>query len=84
MILHHPNCELPKCEICMADHIDLQKELEKRTGNSRIDHLGKYHGWMSQHGIPAETEFGWATPQAFDDNNISAYVEYMTTPQEAG
>lgn len=78
MILHHPNCALPKCEICMADHVALQAELEKRTSDTRTDHLGKYHLWLSRHGIPPETEFGWATPETFDDENIAAYVADMT------
>jgi hypothetical protein len=76
MILHHPNCRDADCEICMADHMALQAELERRTGDKRTDHLGKYHSWLSKNGIPAETKWGWATPEAFDDENIAAYVAY--------
>jgi hypothetical protein len=59
----------------MEDHEQLQQILEERTGIDTIDHLGQYHSWLSKHGISPETEYGWATPESFDEENINAYVE---------
>ena len=74
MKLTHPNCKNDRCSVCMADHTALRDELEERTGLSHVDHLGKYHEWLSKRGINPETEWGWATAEAFDDINITDYV----------
>jgi hypothetical protein len=58
----------------MEDHEALEALLIKRTGNDAIDHLGHYHRWLSEHNIEPETEYGWATPESFEQNNINAYV----------
>ncbi len=74
VILRHPNCRYSRCEICMEDHEELGKILTKLTMNDKIDHLGKYHLWLSKHGIEPETEWGWATPETFLRENIERYV----------
>jgi len=74
VILRHINCRKSDCHICMEDHEKLGEVLEKLTDNDRVDHLGKYHMWLSKHGIEPETEWGWATPETFEDKNIGQYV----------
>jgi hypothetical protein len=58
----------------MEDHDKLVKLLEKLTGNHKIDHIGKYHLWLSKHGIEPETKWGWATTETFLKENIERYV----------
>ncbi len=74
VILRHPNCCIHSCEICMEDHEELGEILTKLTGNDKVDHLGKYHLWLSKHRIEPETEWGWATPETFLRKNITRYV----------
>lgn len=73
--LRHPNCQDPKCWICLRDHEHLGRYLQEATQDDYTDHLGHYHSWLSAHGINPETEWGWATPAAFNPVNISAYVK---------
>ena len=75
MKLTHINCKNPDCQVCFNDAEKLEKELTNRTGIDTVDHLGKYHLWLSKHGINPETEWGWFTIDAFDDENIEAYVK---------
>jgi len=74
--LHHPNCRDNRCSTCLSDHLKLGKLLDNfcKTDN-RIDHLGKIHLWMSKNNQQPETEYGWATPETFDMDNINAYIE---------
>lgn len=74
MILHHPNCKDSDCHVCFEDHTTLGAELASRTADHSVDHLGLYHRWLSKHGINPETEWGWATPETFEETNIHAYV----------
>ncbi len=76
MNLTHKNCNDDRCALCFKEHTDLGYELEMRTGINTVDHLGKYHKWLSDHGIEPETEWGWATDASFDEDNINAYVAY--------
>lgn len=73
--LRHPNCQNNNCWICLQDHERLGQYLAEAANNDTVDHLGKYHSWLSTHDIDPETEWGWATPEAFDPSNISAYVK---------
>lgn len=76
--LTHPNCRNIDCGVCFKDHTKLQKKLEELTGdNKAYDHLGKYHKWLSDNGINPETEWGWATPESFEEENILAYVKWF-------
>ncbi len=61
--------------MCLEDHIALGEYLEERTHLFHVDHLGRYRGWIDKHGIPAETEWGWATAETFDEENIEAYIK---------
>ena len=74
MKLTHEICWDTNCGICFDEHTELGKELDRRTGNNSVDHLGKYHKWLGDHGIEPETEYGWATAASFEEENINAYV----------
>jgi len=50
-------------------------EEQTNTGN-KVDHLGKYHKWLTDNGIKAETEYGWPTSKTFDDENIQKYIAW--------
>lgn len=77
MELHHINCQDTKCPICFSDSMKLEKYLEKRTGTkNRVDHLGTYHKWLKDNGINPETEWGWFTSDAFDDENSQNYIAW--------
>lgn len=77
MKMHHINCQNPKCSVCFNDAMRLEKYLDEQTDTeNRIDHLGKYHKWLSDNGINPETEFGWFTSDAFDDENIQNYIAW--------
>ncbi len=75
VILRHINCQNADCRICMEDHNSLENLLTELTHNSQVDHLGHYHSWLSKHGINPETQWGWATQEAFDSENIKKYVD---------
>ena len=76
MNLSHPYCQNTECHVCFREHIMLGDYLdEKCETNNNIDHLGKYHKWMSDNGFVPETEYGWASPETFNDNNIEAYIK---------
>ena len=72
--LRHPNCQIRACQTCLDDHQALAKWLDEATGNSKVDHLGRIHKWMSDNGKTPETEWGWATPETFSPDNLAAYV----------
>lgn len=74
MILRHENCQIARCETCMEDHELLGQKLAALTRDYNTDHLGRYHLWLTQNNIPAETTFGWASAESFDEDNIYAYV----------
>ena len=85
IILHHINCQNPKCSVCLLDADKLGKYLDEQTGTgNRVDHLGTYHKWLMDNGIKPETEFGWFTSDAFDDKNIQNYVVWYLNHQEDG
>jgi len=76
--LTHPYCTNDRCLVCLDDHLSLGKYLDKQTGRNDLDHLGKYHKWLSDNGIPNETEYGWAHPDAFLIENIRSYISRYT------
>lgn len=71
----HKNCEIPKCAICMEDHLAVGDRLDALTGNSSVDHLGKFHAWLAKQGIEPETEHGWGTEACFDDALMQQYAD---------
>ena len=77
MKLHHINCQDSRCSVCFNDSLKLEKYLQEKTktGN-KIDHLGKYHKWLSDNNINPETEWGWFTIESFDDKNIQNYIDW--------
>lgn len=79
MILHHPNCRVSQCETCMTDHLTLEQELRRRCGGANFDWLSKYHTFMQSRRGGAETEYGWATPESFDEENIQAFVDWWNS-----
>jgi len=77
MKLHHINCQDTRCPVCFSDASRLEDYLCEQTGTkNKIDHLGKYHKWLSDNGINPETEWGWFTIEAFDDKNIENYIKW--------
>jgi len=73
--LTHPICKDTNCATCLRDHEKLSKELEKRTGNNKVDHLGKYRKYLEDRkGLNCETEWGWAHPFVFEERYIAEYV----------
>ena len=77
MKLSHINCKDTECQTCMEESMDLQRVLVFKTENNKDDHLGEYHKWLGDNGIPNETEWGWFEKEAFDDENINAYIEWF-------
>ena len=75
MKLTHINCKDTNCPICFQDAQKLEDYLTEKTGNDKVDHLGKYHKWLSDNGINPETEWGWFTLETFDDKNIEGYIK---------
>lgn len=79
MILRHPMCKHFRCEVCMEDHMALERLLRERCGGGNADWLSKYHTFMkSRPGGGAETVHGWATPESFEEENIAAFVADWT------
>ena len=74
MLQRHPNCKNSDCGICLDDAIALERHLIQRTGDTYHDLLGEYRTWLDKRGITAETEYGWPTEQAYDDENINAFT----------
>jgi hypothetical protein len=72
--LRHKNCQDTECQACLEDHKRLEVHFANAI-NRRADWLGEYHGWLSDNGIKNETEFGWASSEAFDPKNIQAFIE---------
>jgi len=77
MKLTHIDCKNPRCSICFQDAQKLEDYLTEKTGNDKVDHLGKYHKWLSDHNVNPETEWGWFTKEAFDDENIENYINWF-------
>ena len=77
MKLHHPKCDNPRCEICLEDHEALQAQLSKMCGTGfEVIHLDLIKKWMNDNGKDPETEWGWFTPEVFEEKNINEYVEW--------
>lgn len=74
MIRRHPMCKHQRCQICMDDHMALERLLRERCGGGKVDWLSKYHAFMKSRPGGAETVHGWATPESFEDGNIDAFV----------
>lgn len=73
-VQRHKNCENKYCNTCYEDSTLLTEYLEKKTDNYSLDLLGRYHMWLTNRGIKAETEFGWFSEEAFKPENIDAYI----------
>src|SRR3990167_2068802 len=74
MEMMHHNCRDSYCLFCMRDCQKLEEQLKVVTGTGNLyDLLGRYHKWLSSNGIPAETEWGWFSPESFDDTNIERF-----------
>lgn len=73
-IQRHVNCEDPKCQVCLEDSQPLSDYLDEITGATTVDHLGRYHKWLSDKGIEPETEWGWWTEAVFKPENMKAYA----------
>ena len=74
-VRRHPDCAESDCQICMTDHHYLGLYIGLKSGGSMLtDWLGKYRTWLDKKGIPAEVN-GWASRQAFDEKNVSAFIE---------
>lgn len=78
----HINCKDTKCQICFDDATNLETFLTEKTGNDKVDHMGKYHKWLTDNGITAETEYGWPSEETYSDDNIERYVRWFITNVE--
>ena len=71
----HPNCTNPECKVCLADVELLATALEERFGDIEInDILGEYRHFLDEHDVPAETDHGWFTEEAFDERNLNSFA----------
>ena len=77
MVARHAECQDTHCSVCLEDALALGDELRRRIGGN-CDLLGAYHGWLAANGIPNETEWGWVSPESYDENNIAAFVASRT------
>ncbi len=74
--LRHKFCQDIRCRQCLADHEHFGRELEERTGDSSVDHLGKFRMWIEkQVSYKVETEWGWAHPDTITEEYANKYVE---------
>ncbi len=75
MLQRHPNCKQDNCEVCLEDHEALEERLRKEMGGNLIDHLCQYRKFMDKRlGRSSETDWGWACPEVFEEENIKAYL----------
>ena len=72
-VRRHPDCAESGCQTCLDDHQALADFIESKIGYSR-DWLGEYRAYLDAKHIPAEVN-GWASRQAFDEKNVSAFIE---------
>ena len=72
-VRRHPDCAESGCQTCLDDHQALADFIEAKIGYSR-DWLGEYRAYLDAKHIPAEVN-GWASRQAFDEKNVSAFIE---------
>jgi len=75
---HHPMCKETHCNICMEDHLALERLLREKCGGKNRDWLSKYHTFMNSRPGGAETIHGWATPESFYEENIEEFVDAWT------
>ena len=81
--MRHPECTDQTCGVCMDDHIALKTYLDDSLGGNE-DWLSKYHTWCTENGIRAETEHGWASPEAFREENVETFIlEWKEQDEEA-
>lgn len=69
-------CDIDQCRVCLDDHMALAEYIHDVTQAPRRFHdfLGEYRTWLDNHGIPAEGEDGWATREAWDKDNVHAFI----------
>ena len=72
-VRRHPDCAESDCQTCLDDHQALADFIESKIGYS-LDWLGEYRAYLDAKKIPAEVN-GWASRQAFDEKNVSAFIE---------
>jgi hypothetical protein len=75
-VRHHFDCWIDRCRTCLDDHLALAEYIHAVTQAPRQYHdfLREYRTWLDSHGIPAESEDGWATRQAWDKENVHAFI----------
>jgi hypothetical protein len=85
--LHHPYCQLDRCDTCLADAFALEKWLRDQTGASpgACDILGKYRTWLDRTKAVEhpETEWGWFDPQCFEIEVLQRFVEFWNGEEES-
>jgi len=75
-VRHHFDCYVDGCQTCLDDHLALGEYIHAVTQAPRRFHdfLGEYRTWLDNHEIPAESDDGWATKQAWDKENVHAFI----------
>ena len=75
VILHHNNCHIPKCFVCISSADNLEKYLHQEIDTeNKIDVLGKYRSWLDFNDIISENESGWILPSAYEHTNIKSFI----------
>lgn len=68
----------------MAKVDAMARTIRDALGQPRVDWLGRYRSWLDRHGIPAEGEDGWPTPEAYDGDTLGRFIrEHTESPDGA-
>lgn len=78
-ILKHPFCKDPYCPWCLSDHEVLADYIKRETGVADMDHLQRYRLFLEKRhpGVEFETEWGWAHPDVFKDENVAEFIRHV-------
>jgi len=75
----HADCKDPTCEWCAHDHCDLANYFSKYIYfSSDVNWLDQYAEWLDENRIKSIGSNGWLSQEAFDKNNIDAFITFWT------
>lgn len=73
--LRHPFCKDHWCRECLDDGLALAKYLRHMTGANQ-DHGGQYLEFLRSSSIQPTTPDGWWHPNAYEPDNVAAYLAH--------